>query len=581
MPIVDNCQQNNEILDGVYHTTFTLKKMTSYCGPCTSNSKESEAFSWCLQCDEALCFTCAESHRGMKISRHHYLADVNAVPREIKFLFEKSCPKHKTLSFEYFCVDHDLLCCKECFSESHRTCKNVPSLDTASNGIKRSQSYKDAGDEILHILQTLDTLSSGHIDNIETIQQEVEIIHDNIIRVKEKLIEKVESLVQPLMEELKQIKDNQVNEMKGNITDIQDASTVSKAHKDAFDFTKDSGSDQQTFLLVHTTKGDINRLQQRVLNLAKTRRHVSLEFCENTTIHSSLIRLGSIQLSQGKPICRPFVPRKLSQCQFQISPSRQISTFTNQGELNIQRMYKNCDIRGMAVSNDGTLLLCDSANRRLVMFNSDGNYESTISTKYNPWDIAIIPGTQSAVISKRDEGCIQFIDIENKTQLQVVNVCRNRSGGLGATTDYILVGGEGKIHFLNLHGQFVKSVDVEFKSAIWYLAPLGNDIVCCSGSIDADVHVINMQNGDNKFYRSENLKTPMKMASDDTGNIYIVGHSSENILRLSPNGGNFSVVLTTKDGIKHPCALCFNKDFTKLYVSNKMGKSVTVFTVNR
>ena len=555
--------------------------MTNYCGPCTSNSKETEALSWCLECEEALCFACAESHRGMKISRHHHLADVNAVPREIKFLFEKSCPKHKTLSFEYFCVDHDLLCCKECFSESHRTCKNVPSLDTASNGIKRSQSYKDAGDEIDHILQTLDTLSSGYFDNIEMVQQEAGVIHDNILRVKEKLIDKVESLAQPLMDELKQITDNQVNEMKGNITDIQDAITSSNAHKGALDFTRDNGSDQQTFLLVHSTKGDINHLQHRVLNLTKIRRHVSLEFFENTKIHSSLNNLGSMVLLQGAPLCNPFLSRKLSQSQIQIATSRLISSFTNQSELNLQRIHKNCDIRGMAVSNDGTLLLCDCANRRLILFNSDGNYESTISTKYCPWDIAVIPGTQSAVVSKRDEGCIQFIDIENKTQLQVVSVCENRSGGLGATTDFILIGGEGKIHFLNLHGQFVKSVDVEVKSAIWYLAPFGNDIICCSSSIDADVHVINMQNGDNKFYGSKNLKTPMKMAPDDTGNIYVVGHSSDNILRLSPNDGTFSVVLTANDGIKHPCALCFNKDFTKLYVSSKMGKEVTVFTVNR
>jgi DNA-binding beta-propeller fold protein YncE len=369
--------------------------------------------------------------------------------------------------------------------------------------------------------------------------------------------------------------------MKGNITDIQDAITSSNAHKGALDFTRDNGSDQQTFLLVHSTKGDINHLQHRVLNLTKIRRHVSLEFFENTKIHSSLNNLGSMVLLQGAPLCNPFLSRKLSQSQIQIATSRLISSFTNQSELNLQRIHKNCDIRGMAVSNDGTLLLCDCANRRLILFNSDGNYESTISTKYSPWDIAVIPGTQSAVVSKRDEGCIQFIDIENKTQLQVVSVCENRSGGLGATTDFILIGGEGKIYFLNLHGQFVKSVDVEVKSAIWYLAPFGNDIICCSSSIDADVHVINMQNGDNKFYGSKNLKTPMKMAPDDTGNIYVVGHSSDNILRLSPNDGTFSVVLTANDGIKHPCALCFNKDFTKLYVSSKMGKEVTVFTVNR
>jgi len=89
----------------------------------------------------------------MKISRSHHLIDISKKPTETN-VFSQSCLKHDGLSFEYFCIDHDVICCKECLVESHRTCAKAMSIDIASKGAKQSQYFIDSVKLINHALKT-------------------------------------------------------------------------------------------------------------------------------------------------------------------------------------------------------------------------------------------------------------------------------------------------------------------------------------------------------------------------------------------------------------------------------------------
>jgi hypothetical protein len=39
------------------------------------------------------------------------------------------------------------------------------------------------------------------------------------------------------------------------------------------------------------------------------------------------------------------------------------------------------------------------------------------------------------------------------------------------------------------------------------------------------------------------------------------------------------IPLSSQHGIKYPVAMCFNRNYTKLYIANEWGKSVMVFNV--
>jgi hypothetical protein len=52
--------------------------------------------------------------------------------------------------------------------------------------------------------------------------------------------------------------------------------------------------------------------------------------------------------------------------------------------------------------------------------------------------------------------------------------------------------------------------------------------------------------------------------TDRQGNVYVVGRTSNNILRLSPDGQNSDIIMKEEDGISFPRTLCFSRDFKKL-----------------
>ncbi|CAG2197222.1 unnamed protein product [Mytilus edulis] len=165
----------------------------SQCEPCKALDKNNTPTHWCVICEEALCLQCTEHHRVQKISRSHELLDINIKPTHIN-ISDQRCSKHENLSFEYFCVDHDSLCCKECQVESHRSCQKIMSVDIASKGIKSSQSFIDAVELIEHVLMSINNLSYDTITLTESIEKEAQMIKDEIRKVKEEAISHIEYL---------------------------------------------------------------------------------------------------------------------------------------------------------------------------------------------------------------------------------------------------------------------------------------------------------------------------------------------------------------------------------------------------
>ena len=49
--------------------------------------------------------------------------------------------------------------------------------------------------------------------------------------------------------------------------------------------------------------------------------------------------------------------------------------------------------------------------------------------------------------------------------------------------------------------------------------------------------------------------------------------------RLTEDDKMIDIPLSSQHGIKYPVAMCFNRNYTKLYIVNEWGKSVMVFNV--
>ena len=81
-------------------------------------------------------------------------------------------------------------------------------------------------------------------------------------------------------------------------------------------------------------------------------------------------------------------------------------------------------------------------------------------------------------------------------------------------------------------------------------------------------------NGVKKWcYSSDLLKNPHGITVDSNSNIYVVGSKSNYVVVISPDGKQAKQLLGISDGIKGPCAICYDKDRNHLLVVNDGGSA--------
>ena len=125
------------------------------CYPCRGRNIINTSVSWCMECEEELCFECTEYHTALKATRNHHVVDLKVKTSYSSLLKKPSLfyEKHKECEVEHFCVDHDELCCRDCLAKTHKSCVNTMSLDSASKDAKQSQLFSDCQEQLTSISQ--------------------------------------------------------------------------------------------------------------------------------------------------------------------------------------------------------------------------------------------------------------------------------------------------------------------------------------------------------------------------------------------------------------------------------------------
>ena len=163
------------------------------CDPCQSRNIVNTSVSWCMECEEELCSECTEYHTNLKMARTHHVVDLKLTTSYSALLKKPSlvCEQHKYCPVEYFCVDHDELCCRDCLAKTHKSCVNTMSLDSASKGAKHSQLFSDCQEQLTSISQTYKSILKYREENVSGIKDDKQRIKENMKKLKEKLIQRI------------------------------------------------------------------------------------------------------------------------------------------------------------------------------------------------------------------------------------------------------------------------------------------------------------------------------------------------------------------------------------------------------
>jgi hypothetical protein len=255
--------------------------------------------------------------------------------------------------------------------------------------------------------------------------------------------------------------------------------------------------------------------------------------------------------------------------QVEVDRSQTLTEFIKEDEINLTRSVHW--LMDMAVTSDNKLLLCDSSHKKVYIYKDYKTYEDEISLTSIPRCITVVPCTDKAVVTLPYEESIQFINTTNNTKDNKINI-GEECYGVTAVKDKIYIGGIDKVIILNIDGSFVREIatygdnyNLLYNERNDQLLLRQDGRLCC---INLDGHVI----------YTYDISGDLGLAVDQQGHVYISGLYSDDIHRLSPDGTFRDIVLSQHDGVDEPWSITFNNDFTKLFIINRYGKSVLVYS---
>jgi hypothetical protein len=290
-----------------------------------------------------------------------------------------------------------------------------------------------------------------------------------------------------------------------------------------------------------------------------------MEFKEIKNVNIETI--GSLsQITRPCPI--KYKSMKAQHQQVEVDRSQTLTEFIKGCQVNLTRDVPFM-VTDMAVTSDNKLLLCNYYDKKVYIYKDCKTYEDEISFTSIPLCITVVPCTDKAVVTLPRENSIQFINTTNNTKDNKINI-GEFCWSVTAVKDNIYIGGDNKVIILNTEGSFVRKIATNgFNYNLLYnerndqLLLRQKEGLCC---INLDGHVI----------YSYDISGDDGLAVDQQGHVYISG--ADDIHRLSPDGTFRDIVLSKHDGVDGTRSITFNNDFTKLFIINRGGKTVLVYS---
>ncbi|CAC5419507.1 unnamed protein product [Mytilus coruscus] len=518
------------------------------CEPCSRGDTVSSGYSWCSDCEEILCAVCDKSHRVNKQTLTHNLTEIRDlpfIPKEtvIKLRF---CENHPEKIVDFYCAFHDVVCCQTCILESHRACQQVKVIDDVSGDIKSSALMEDVSKAVSSLLKTFQSVIENRNNNKESVFLQESIIKTSIAKLKQDLLQHVESLETSLLSELAKLKDETVSQLNIDITESKSMSESWQKIKQELDFNIEHGSNNQLFRLVQRLKNMISDEEMKLQdNLTRTmnfdmKYFVEEDLCTMISSHCKVNianqHCGISHISQLDTKAQ-FVPAVLS--------------FTPANSIDLS-LHGTCAISGIEIIGD-KLLLCHFNARKILVYKNDGTFIKEKCTEIKPYQISKMPNESHVALTTLDSSTILIIDSESLDSIRMINTEKPYTA-LKTLHHAFIIGGVNILDIISLDGSVNRPFIVPNikDSKIRCIRKREDDTLLFTNSYY--LYCIRLIDGTSIFEYSSTTEA-RGIAEDQYGNIYIADRGQKNIHRLAPDGSFIDIVLTEDDGIGIPIAL--------------------------
>ncbi|CAC5377884.1 unnamed protein product [Mytilus coruscus] len=282
------------------------------CGPCSRVDKLASAVQFCTDCEDRLCADCVTMHKAIKALALHHLINKD-VQADKAFSIRRTCSDHPDMGLEFYCSNHESLCCRTCSVNTHRTCDKILPIDVAARGIKSSVMSNDVTADLKALLKTAEQLEENRTKNKENIRKAKVTTLQKIAKIKRELMQELNELEKKLMIEVDVTEKKLTKKAESDLSDIKIRHKVIIDISEQLEFLTKHGSESQILMLLNTIRVDISKQENDFQNLVLSYECIDVTF-KASGIKSALKSLGSVEI-KSVPCSIAHKPSKHTQAQ--------------------------------------------------------------------------------------------------------------------------------------------------------------------------------------------------------------------------------------------------------------------------
>lgn len=244
-----------------------------------------------------------------------------------------------------------------------------------------------------------------------------------------------------------------------------------------------------------------------------------------------------------------------------------------------EKSNNNCNITGLVGLSDGSVLLADRSNKKLIRI-EDKTFKIRNIIKFSsePWSVCAINESEAVVSFPEEQKNIKFISVTNKMKVSRFLKLRHTCRGLAFEGNVLYVTDQGVfVYIYNVDGtlltKFSKDGHVESTLTEFYAIAVNKDLVVVADWVEG---VLAFDTSGKLIWKHNetDLKRTSGICFDECGNILACGSQSINVIHLDREGKRTGEVANTSNGLLYPTALWFDSRKSQLIVSQQEANTV-------
>ena len=607
-----------------------------WCEPCLEETKvKVDAVGYCPECNIHLCLSCHESHKKWPMLQNHRLLRGSRMPKSHadKPIRYPDCASHAGNYTDHYCSNHEQMVCNNCLKKDHLGCEALPISDVCKS--INTEDVKQFKIVVNGIQNNVKTTQAALQKNISDTESQKKVMVKTAESERDKLISKVNDMFKKTVSNINSTCHKTTSEISEHIEILSDENHQLDEVIDTFDKKTITDIDANGFIqiqnIVASTKEckqeiedairqlhvselsldlneDVAQLYEKhqlgrpkeitkpldtlkdVPNIAfpqprkKTARSVVdiSKICATKTLSFNVKR----QLGTPKEITKPLDTMKNVPNIIFPQPKKKKSKIskicawkTSSIHVKTTRDKELCLINGMAITDNGTLLIADETNKKVKIFYEDNTLLTTFEMSEPINAIAVINASE-AVVSTADRK-LHFLDI---SKLPTVSIRESVSLEydvmcLAPCGDNIVVASwetiPASLKMIDRNGKEIWSISTGPDNQQLFEWPYAVQITTFKGVNAAVVtdwkkKTLTVIDVDNvavlkiKYFKDKDLRG---VAVDDNGNFFVSSRATREILVVSKDLTKSRVILEGQFGHPFPRVLLYRRSTGELYVS--------------